>query len=244
VVVRFLVKLAALAVATVSIATNCQAGSESPPSLSDALIRYAKLDYPAAHRMLSPLAGDGNAVAQEILGFMYASGEGVPRDDIAALHWFTLAAEAGRAEAQFELGRIYRDGVGVTADGRAALHWLRSAADRGKADAYDAVAELYLGRSGIPADPAAAAEWFLRAAEHGSAQAMYNIGLRHAQGQDVPRDEIEALMWFDLAYGDAVGSLHDTIASARTTLTERLMPIQVQMALNRSREWTRAHRQE
>jgi hypothetical protein len=73
---------------------------------------------------------------------------------------------------------------------------------------------------------------------------MYNIGLRHAQGQDVPRDEIEALMWFDLAYGDAVGSVRDTIAIARTTLTERLMPIQVQMALNRSREWTRAHRGE
>jgi hypothetical protein len=244
VAVKYLIRLAAVTVAIALTATNCRADTEPPPSLADALIRYAKLDYPAAHRMLAPLAGRGDPVAQEILGFMYARGEGVPRDDATAFHWFALAAEAGRAEAQFELGRIYRDGVGVTADGRAALHWLRSAADRGKTDAYDAVAELYLGRSGIPADPAAAAEWFLRAAEHGSAQAMYNIGLRHAQGQDVPRDEIEALMWFDLAYGDAVGSLHDTIASARMALAERLMPIQVQMALNRSREWTRTHRQD
>lgn len=238
---RYLIKFAAMAVAAAFIATNCQAGAE-PPSLSDALIRYAKLDYTTAHRMLSPLADDGNAVAQEILGFMSARGEGVPRDDIAALRWFTLAAEAGRAEAQFELGRIYRDGVGVTADGKTALQWLRSAADQGKADAYEAVAELYLGRNGIPADSAAAAEWLLRAAERGSAQAMYNIGLRHAEGQDAPRDEIEALMWFDLAYGDAVGSLRDTVAAARMALTERLMPIQVQMALNRSLEWTRAHR--
>jgi TPR repeat protein len=225
-------------------ATNCQAGSEPPPSLPDALIRYAKLDYPAAHRMLAPIADNGDAVAQEILGFMSARGEGLPRDDAAALHWFTLAAQAGRPEAQFELGRIYRDGAGVAADGNTALQWLRRAADQGKADAYDAVAELYLGRSGIAADPAAASEWFLRAAEHGSAQAMYNIGLRYAGGQDVPRDEIEALMWFDLAYGDAVGSLRDAIAGARVALTERLMPMQVQMALNRSREWTRAHRAE
>ena len=223
---------------------SCHAGSEPLPSLPDALIRYAKLDYAGAHRMLAPLADSGEAVAQEILGFMYARGEGVPRDGAAAFHWFTLAAQAGRPEAQFELGRIYRDGVGVAADGKAALSWLRRAADQGKTDAYDAVAELYLGQSGIAADPAAASEWFLRAAEHGSAQAMYNIGLRHAQGQDGPRNEIEALMWFDLAYGDAVGSLRDTIASARMALTEHLMPMQVQMALVRSREWTRTHRAE
>jgi hypothetical protein len=243
VILRYLIGLAAAAVvATALIAPSCRA--EPVHDLSEALIRYAKLDYPAAHRMLAPLADNGDAVAQEILGFMYARGEGVRRDDAAAFHWFTLAAEAGRPEAQFELGRIYRDGVGVAADGKTALQWLLRAADQGKADAYDAVAELYLGRSGIAADPAAASEWFHRAAEHGSARAMYNIGVRHAAGRDVPRDEIEALMWFDLAYGDAVGSLRDTIASARVALTERLMPMQVQMALNRSREWTRAHRAE
>jgi TPR repeat protein len=244
-VVRYLIALAAAAIATtVSISPSCHAGAESPPALADALIRYAKLDYPAAYRMLAPLAHEGDPVAQEVLGFMYAHGEGVPRDDAAALRWFTLAAEAGRTEAQFELGRMYRDGVGVTADGKAALRWLRRAADRGKPEACDAVAELYLGRSGIAADPAAATEWYLRAAENGSAQAMYNIGLRYAEGQGVARDEIEALKWFDLAQGDAVGSLRDAIAGARMALSERLMPMQVQTALIRSHEWTRAHRAE
>lgn len=240
--------LIGLAVAAIvmaaSMSPRCQAGSEPPPSLPDALIRYAKLDYVAAHRMLSPLAHGGDAVAQEILGFMYARGEGVPRDDAAAFHWFTLAAEGGRPEAQFELGRMYRDGVGVTADGKAALFWLRRAADQGKTDAYDAVAELYLGQGGVAADLAAASEWFLRAAEHGSAQAMYRIGLRYAEGQGVPRDEIEALKWFDLAYAEAIDSLRDTVARARTAITGRLMPMQVQTALVRSHDWTRAHRAE
>ncbi len=230
--------------AAILMSASCQAGSDPPPALADALIRYAKLDYATAYRMLAPLAHDGDAVAQEILGFMYARGEGVPRDDAAAFHWFTLAAQAGRMEAQFELGRMYRDGVGVTADGKTALHWLRRAADHGNTEACDAVAELYLGQRGIAADPAAATEWFLRAAEGGSAQAMYYIGMRYAEGQGVPRDEIEALMWFDLALGDAIGSLRDTIARARVALSERLMPMQVQMALIRSRAWTRAHRTE
>src|SRR5262245_2643808 len=102
---------AAAAVVWAWMSPGCQAGSEpasSLPTLPDALVRYAKLDYPAAHRMLAPLADDGNAVAQELLGFMYAHGEGVPHDDTAALRWFTLAAKAGRVEAQFELGRMYR----------------------------------------------------------------------------------------------------------------------------------------
>lgn len=240
---KHLIKFAAAAAVFVLtlMPPSCHAGSEPPASLADALVGYAKLDYVAAHRMLSPLADDGDAVAQEILGFMHAHGEGIPRNDAAAIRWFTLAATAGRVEAQFELGRMYRDGIGVTADGDAALFWLRRAADQGKTDAYYAVGELYLGQSGIPADPAAASEWFFRAAEHGSAEAMYNIGLRYAEGQGVPRDEIEALMWFDLAYGDAIGSLHETIARARIALAERLMPMQVQMALNRSRDWARNH---
>jgi TPR repeat protein len=236
------IRLAAAAI--IAAVFMSQSGRAEPVlNLADALVRYAKLDYMAAHRMLSPLADDGDAVAQEILGFMYSRAEGIPRDDAVAFHWFTLAAEAGRTEAQFELGRIYRDGAGVTADGQTALFWFRRAADQGKPDAYNAVAELYLGQHGIPADPAAAAEWFLRGAEHGSAQAMYNIGLRYAQGQGVARDEVEALKWFDLAHGEAVGSLHDTIARARVALSEQLMPMQVQMAQIRSREWTRTHRE-
>ena len=238
---RYLVRLAAaVVVATVLMTQSGRA--ESSLALSDALIRYAKLDYTQAHRLLWPLADEGNPVAQEILGFMYALGEGVSRDDAAAFHWFTLAAEAGRAEAQFELGHMYRDGLGVTADGKTAMLWLQRAAEQGKTDAYNAVGELYLGSSGIPANPTAALEWFFRAAERGSAQAMYNIGLRYAAGQGVERDEIEAFKWFVLAYGEAIGTLRDNAARARVGLAERLMPMQVQMGLVRARDWLQAHR--
>ena len=218
---------------------SCRA--ESSHALSDALIRYAKLDYATAHQLLWPLADQGNAVAQEILGFMYARGEGVRRDDAVAFRWFTLAAEAGRAEAQFELGLMYRDGLGVTADVRAALLWLRRAAEQGKIDACNSVGELYLGQSGIPADHTAALAWFLQAAEGGSAQAMYNIGLHYAEGHG-DRDEIEAFKWFVLAYGETVGELRDSAAHARVSLAERLMPMQVQIGLVRARDWMRAHR--
>jgi TPR repeat protein len=71
--------------------------------LTDALIRYAVHDYGRAIEMLTPLADRGNAVAQMQLGLIHARGEGVPRDDVAAIDWLTRAAEQGQSEAQFEL---------------------------------------------------------------------------------------------------------------------------------------------
>ena len=71
---------------------------------------------------------------------------------------------------------------------------------------------------------------------------MYNLGLRYIEGQGVDRDEIEAFKWLVLAYGEAVGPLHDNIARARVSLAARLMPLQVQIGLVRAQEWVRAHR--
>ena len=45
------------------------------------------------------MAEQGNVAAQSSLGMMYAQGEGVPRDEVEALVWFTLAAHAGDADA-------------------------------------------------------------------------------------------------------------------------------------------------
>jgi TPR repeat protein len=50
-------------------------------------------------------------------------------DHVAALRWFTKAAENGQVEAQFELGRIYRDGLGTRVDGKLAAYWLERAAE-------------------------------------------------------------------------------------------------------------------
>jgi TPR repeat protein len=216
-------------------------GSQPQYDLSEALVHYARLDYPTARRMLLPMADNGDAVAQETLGFMYLRGEGVPPDDVTAFRWFRLAALAGRPDAEFEAGKMVRDGRGVPPDGDAALFWFRRAADRGMTEAFVAMAEMYLGRSGIPPDPAAASEWLLRAADLGSADAMYMIGLRYAEGRDGVRDEIEALKWFDLAYSRAIGTLRDDVARTRMNVTEHLMPMQVQVALGRSRDWRNAH---
>ncbi len=61
------------------------------------------------------MATQGNVAAQGGLGMMYAQGEGVPRDEVEALVWFTLAARAGDADAarnrDYAASRVGRAGV-------------------------------------------------------------------------------------------------------------------------------------
>jgi TPR repeat protein len=56
-----------------------------------------------AIRLFRPLAKQGNARAQHLIGVMYHKGEGVARNSVRALAWFTLAAAHGDTEAKAKL---------------------------------------------------------------------------------------------------------------------------------------------
>jgi hypothetical protein len=77
-------------------------------------------------------AEQGNAEAQEGLGFFYCIGAGVPRDYVQAATWFRKAAEQGNAEAQYRLGLSYYKGEGVPKDYAQAAFWWRKAAEQGE----------------------------------------------------------------------------------------------------------------
>jgi TPR repeat protein len=205
--------------------------------LTDALIRYAMHDYSRAIEMLTPLADRGDPVAQTKLGLIYARGEGVARDDVAALGWLTRAAEQDQSEAQFELGVMYRDGVGTPANGRLAMHWFERATERGVPHAFNAIGEMYLGHPDVAQDYAAALSWFLRGAQLDNAESFYNIGVRYALGQGVERDEVEAYKWFDLAADAGIGQLRNDAVRARQAIGEGLMPLQVSRAKIGAHDW-------
>ena len=210
--------------------------------LTDALAHYAKLDYALALEKLTPLAEQGNAVAQVKLGIIYSRAEGVPRDNVVALRWLARAAEQGDAEAQFELGVMYRDGLGTPTDGSLAMQWFQRAAERGVPHAFNAIGELHLGHADIPQDYAAALVWFLRGAQVDDADCLYNIGIRYALGQGVEQDDVEAYKWLDLAADTGIGDLRGKALRALQAIGERLMPLQVAQAKSGAQEWLRAHR--
>ncbi len=72
---------------------------------------------------LQKLAEQGNTEAEWQLGARYHTGEGVPKDDAQAMHWFELAGEQGNVSAQSTLGAYYAVGRGVPQDLSKAYFW-------------------------------------------------------------------------------------------------------------------------
>jgi uncharacterized protein len=92
-------------------------------------------DYAAAANWYSKAAEQGDAIAQERLGFQYANGLGVTQDLAAAASWYRKAADQGYATAQASLGLMYIFGNGVPQDYVTAYMWFNLAAAKGNRDA-------------------------------------------------------------------------------------------------------------
>ena len=64
-------------------------------------------DYVAALEQAWPLAQQGNADAQHLIGGLYRDGNGVPSDPGAAAVWYERAAAGGAWQAALDLGMLY-----------------------------------------------------------------------------------------------------------------------------------------
>ena len=74
---------------------------------------YEHKDYATAVAVWRPLAEQGNAEAQTLLGAMYWSGDGLPRNHAEAAKWYLRAAQQGYARAQNDIGFMYGFGEGI-----------------------------------------------------------------------------------------------------------------------------------
>ena len=74
----------------------CLAGADG---LAAGLRAIKNGDFATALKEFRPLAENGDAVAQFHLGFLYASGSGVPQDYAEALRWYRSSADRGNASA-------------------------------------------------------------------------------------------------------------------------------------------------
>jgi TPR repeat protein len=74
---------------------------------------YEQKDYATAAAIWRPLAEQGNAEAQTLLGAMYWSGDGLPRNHAEAAKWYLRAAQQGYARAQNDIGFMYGFGEGI-----------------------------------------------------------------------------------------------------------------------------------
>lgn len=80
--------------------------------LEDGIAAHGARDYARAFTLLRPLAGQGDPHAQNLVGLMYANGQGVKRDDGQAVHWFRQAAQRSHDKAQRNLAYMLANGRG------------------------------------------------------------------------------------------------------------------------------------
>lgn len=173
-------------------------------------------DQAGAVRALEYAASQGHLAAQFKLGRVYASGDGVPVNDLKAFEYFSKIADEnadqtpgtsdGRivAAAFVALGGYFLDGIKGTYvkpnPDRAFDMFHYAASYFGDPDGQYNLARLYLNGTGVSRDPRQAARWMKLAAEKGHAPARAVFGDMLLRGGDgVPRHPIIGLMWLGLA---------------------------------------------
>lgn len=117
----------ALVVLALGLAWTCAAHADA---LGAGTHAFNRGDYNTAARLLLPQAERGSARAQGMVGFMYATGQGLPQGYDAATYWYRHAAEQGDSTSQYLLGLAYDKGQGVPQDDVAAYKWLNLATAR------------------------------------------------------------------------------------------------------------------
>ena len=88
-----------LGLALVSAIPAVAADSKADKTWQEAWTAYNIGQYKKTLRLLQPLASDGDARSQVLLGRCYENGLGVPQDLATAFKWYMLAAEQNDAEA-------------------------------------------------------------------------------------------------------------------------------------------------
>jgi tetratricopeptide (TPR) repeat protein len=117
------------------------ADAEKAADIDDARAAMTKgreEDYVTALKLLRPLAEEGNASAEQLVGTVYFHQNNM----VEAVKWYRKAGDQGYGQAQRNLGYHYQKGIGVLRDVVTADMWLNLAAAAGESDAADERDEL------------------------------------------------------------------------------------------------------
>ena len=153
--------------------------------------------YEEAFKYYKDAAEQGDAVAQNKLGYMYENGCGVPENYDTAMKWHQKAKKQGHVDAFADIGHLisYRKSVEnetYSDDYDEELRKCKEAAEQG-----DSVSQYNLGYKyhygkGVQQDYAEAVKWYRKAAAQGYTDATTNLGYMYYFGKGVTQDYIEA----------------------------------------------------
>lgn len=120
-----------LALLLFATAPAAAAAPDNAKRFERAVAAYEVGRFKVARAEFQALADQGSAVAETMLGTMYAEGRGVKGDPATAAAYFYRAANRGYAPAQLALADAYAKGRGTWVDLPGAYMWARLAQVRG-----------------------------------------------------------------------------------------------------------------
>ncbi|KFN43580.1 tetratricopeptide repeat protein [Arenimonas oryziterrae] len=169
--------------------THAKAGEATATALVG-LDLYNKDRSPGYVEWLRKASEVGSAPSQSVYGSLFYFGQGVPKDQAQALHWWREAAAGGNTESMISLGhQAWRNKEWMPA-----AEWFRSAAIYGSAEGAMALASLYeTGEKALDGDPKRAVEIYRSVAtNHDSAEARRNLARMYLAGKGVEKDVAQA----------------------------------------------------
>ena len=160
--------------------------------------------YSIAMRAFRVDADQGNAMAQNNIGYLYEQGLGVGQSYPEAMAWYRKAAEQKLPQAQFNIGTLYFYGYGVEKNLREALTWFRLAAAQKLREAEYMMGLAHFEGQGVRADPKAALDWFHKAALQGHTGAQLMAGQTYLGANGGSVDEAKAFVWGEVALANGM----------------------------------------
>jgi TPR repeat protein len=160
----------------------------APAELKDGALAYSRGDFAAAVRELRPLADQGNAMAQYLLGAALLNARPPIYDLLGAESWLKKSAEQGNLAAMRDLGKLNWFAKSPS-DAAQAVEWLVRGADRGDSESQHLLGLLYLDGKAVERRPAEAYKWLLLAAERG--HVLSAVILRESRDKFSDQDRAE-----------------------------------------------------
>jgi hypothetical protein len=148
----------------------------------------------------------------DLLGYLFASGDGGTKDEVKGREWYTVSCDNGAVDGCRLGGDMYYGGQGGAKDVQTAVNmWRRECDLGGSVGCQQAAEQLYLGTE-VTLDSAAAFDLFHLGCIRGDGKSCYYGGFQLEMGFDgsgVAKPE-ESWMYYEegcnLAYGDACNS--------------------------------------
>ena len=145
-------------------------------------------------------AEQGRSSAQFYVGYYYASGYGVKKDEKLAFEWYTKATEQKNPAALNNLAICYEYGRGVEINLTKAVCYYEESAKLGNVTAQKNLANCYRNGTGVMPDSNKVFYWTLKAATNGDVESQGKIALYLLKGYGTDTNKEEALLWYARYY--------------------------------------------